>query len=874
VVPAAGAVLLSAAPGWFWLAFIAVAAALRWPVPSRFVPFRQPDPAAADDGAIAPAQADGTEHPLKRLALVGMTLGLLVASTVTAVAGSAAPPAPTPGAASAATLAARSAAGLVASRPATLHASPDDAFTQHPVIASREGLQYVPYERTYRGLPVVGGDFVVVTGADGQVLSTSIGRSGTVALASTAPVLTARQAADIALHRKHDGVVDGATDGHLVVFALGASPRLAFESIVSGHTAAVPSRLHVFVDAVTGAVLHTVDEVSDGVGNAAINGGTVAIATTGSGSSFSLTDPTRSGISCRNETGGAVLTGTDDVWGSGAGTDIETGCVDALYGVQHQWDMLSAWLGRNGINGNGGGFPVFVGLNDLNAFWNGSQVHIGHNQAGAWISSMDVVGHEFGHAIDSTTPGGQSATGVSEATGDIFGALTEWFTNNTAFDPPDFSVGEEVNLTGSGPIRQMFDPSLVGDPACYTDSIPTSETHRAAGPFDHWFVLAAQGSAASGGLPASPTCNGTSVTGVGIQTAGRVFYNAMLSKTAGMTYQSYRTATLAAAKNLFPNDCSVFNTIRAAWDAVSVPAQPADPACIGHALFVRDDGLFAVGNVSNGGFVLTQQGTNASPNWNHVVPVGNDVLFVRNDGLFAVGRISNGRFARTQQGTNAALNWTHVVAVGNDVLFVRNDGLFAVGRVSNGRFDMTQQGTGAAPNWTHVVAVGNDILFVRNDGLFAVGHISNGGFVMTQSATNAAPNWNHVVAVGNDALFVRNDGLFAVGHVSNGGFVLTQQGTNASPNWTHVVAVGNDVLWVRNDGLFAVGHISNGGFVQTQQGTNAAPNWTHVVAVGNDVLWVRNDGLFAVGHISNGGFVMTQSATNAAPNWTHVVAVV
>ena len=492
---------------------------------------------------------------------------------------------PTP---QAATLAAQSAAALLASNPAGLHISAGDAFVQHQVISSKEGLQYVSYDRTYQGLPVFGGDFVVVTNAAGQVLSTSVAQTAAIGLTSTVPAIGAARAEQVA-RAQQKATIDAVTGTRLVVYALSATPRLAWESVVSGHTGATPSTLHVFVDATTGARLDSFDEVADGTGRAAINGGTVTIQTSGSGTSFSMTDSTRPGISCRRE-GGNVLTGTDDVWGNGNGTNIETGCVDALYSVQHEWDMLASWLGRNGINGNGGGFPVFVGLNDLNAFWNGSQVHIGHNQAGAWISSMDVVGHEFGHAIDSNTPGGQSGNGVSEATGDIFGALTEFFTNNTAFDPPDFSVGEEINLVGQGPIRQMFDPSLVGDPACFSSSVPNAETHAAAGPFDHWFVLAAQGSAASGGLPASPTCNGSTVTGVGVQTAGRVFYNAMLSKTSGMTYPRYRTATLNAAINLFPGSCTVFNTIKAAWDAVSVPAQAADPTCNNGGVTVTNPG--------------------------------------------------------------------------------------------------------------------------------------------------------------------------------------------------------------------------------------------------------------------------------------------
>jgi hypothetical protein len=39
---------------------------------------------------------------------------------------------------------------------------------------------------------------------------------------------------------------------------------------------------------------------------------------------------------------------------------------------------------------------------------------------------------------------------------DTFGAMTEWFANEPSpFDTPDYSVGEKINLVGSGPIRYM-----------------------------------------------------------------------------------------------------------------------------------------------------------------------------------------------------------------------------------------------------------------------------------------------------------------------------------------------------------------------------------------------------------------------------------
>jgi len=53
----------------------------------------------------------------------------------------------------------------------------------------------------------------------------------------------------------------------------------------------------------------------------------------------------------------------------------------------------------------------------------------------------------------------------------------------------------------------------------------------------------------------------------------------MLMKTTSSSYLKYRTWTLTAAKNLYPGSCAEFNAVKAAWNAVSVPAQTADPTC-------------------------------------------------------------------------------------------------------------------------------------------------------------------------------------------------------------------------------------------------------------------------------------------------------
>jgi len=189
------------------------------------------------------------------------------------------------------------------------------------------------------------------------------------------------------------------------------------------------------------------------------------------------------------------------------------------------------------------------------------------------------VAHEFGHAIFQTTPGGAGSGnengGLNEGTGDIFGALTEFFANNPN-DPPDFLVGEEVNLVGQGPIRNMANPSALGDPNCWSTAIPNTEVHSAAGPLNHWFVLLAAGSAAP-----SPTCNGSTVTGVGIQKAGQIYYNAMLAKTSTWRYANVRLASLNAAVNLFGAASAECASTKAAWNAVSVPVQTGEPTCSG-----------------------------------------------------------------------------------------------------------------------------------------------------------------------------------------------------------------------------------------------------------------------------------------------------
>lgn len=501
-----------------------------------------------------------------------MAIAAALTTSPVTTASSAAPQKTVSSAADSSRLAQDASRSWIDKHPGKVKEARGDAFVRTGTLTGANDTRAVAYERTHQGLPVVGGDLVVVTDATGDVLATSVAQDRPVDLASTTPTVGRDRAVEAA--RGRVAQVSDVAEPRLVVWQRDGT-ALAWETQVRGTTeGGEPSWQFVYVDARDGSVLESREQIAHGTGTAAYSGpNPLSIATSGSGSSFTMTDPSATTLKCQDAATNVTFSGTDDAWGNGNATNKETGCVDGLYAAQQMKGMMTSWLGRNGMTGSGGWVPLRVGLNDINAYYDGTQVQIGKNQSGQWISSLDVVAHEYGHGVDDRTPGGISQGGTQEFVGDVFATLTEYYDNQSAsYDGPDWTIGEEINLVGQGPIRDMANPAAVGDPACYTSSIPTTEVHAAAGPGNHFFYLLSQGG--------TSRCDSTTVSGIGIQNAGRIMYNAMLMKTSSSSYLKYRTWTLTAAKNL-DSTCAQFNAVKAAWDAVNVPAQAGDPTCGG-----------------------------------------------------------------------------------------------------------------------------------------------------------------------------------------------------------------------------------------------------------------------------------------------------
>ncbi len=469
-------------------------------------------------------------------------------------------------------------------------------------LVDPDGTTHVRMGRTYRGLPVLGGDLVAHQDSSGDWLGASLTIHKAPALAVTpevgAEAATSRALAPSAATRDISGAKVTAPP-RLVVDATGSSPRLAWEVVSGGvQQDQTPSRLASYVDARTGDVIRTEQQIqtADGSGQS-LYGGTVPLTTTPVSGGFQLKDATRGntyttdmnntsdsmacqlmGRKCSN---GTTFVDSDNLWGNGTNSNRQSAGVDAQYGTNVTWDYYQAVHGRSGIFGNGTGSfnRVHYGNGYVNAFWDGTKMTYGDGDGTNYgpLVSLDVAGHEMSHGVTENsadlTYSGESG-GLNEATSDIFGTLVEFYAANSN-DPGDYMIGEEFDLAQHDGFRRMDKPSSDGASFdCYAAGIGSADVHYSSGVGNHFFYLLAEGSGAKtiGGVAHnSPTCNGSTVTGIGRDAAGKIWYRALtVYMVSNTNYAGARTATLNAATDLYGAGSAQYNAVAAAWSAVSV----------------------------------------------------------------------------------------------------------------------------------------------------------------------------------------------------------------------------------------------------------------------------------------------------------------
>ena len=496
---------------------------------------------------------------------------------------------------------------------AAVHRANADNFIARDTVVDADGTEHVRYQRTYQGLPVIGGDFVVQSrnGKVGKVSQTL----KTAARPSLKPQVSADQAI-VEAGSRFGSHFQGAPSARLVVYARGSSPVLAHEVVFNGiKVDQTPTEMHYFVDARSGKILDQWDEVHTakpgpggsgcsgataavGTGNS-LTAGTVVLNTTKCGSTFQLVDMTRGGgathnMSMKTAGMGAVFTGKVNTWGNFLVSNAQTAAADAHYGVATTWDYFKTQHGRNGIADDGVGAisRVHYGRNYGNAFWNDTCFCMTFGDGSGTslpLVALDIAGHEMSHGVTSRSAdlvySGESG-GLNEATSDIFGTMVEYYANNSN-DPGDYVIGEKLyanNAALNNAIRWMFKPSLEGagrSQDCYGPTTGSIDVHFSSGPANHFFYLLAEGAVVPAGFgagswanltPAKLVCNGnTAIAGIGRDAAGKIWYRALtVYMTSSTDYAGARAATISASTDLYGATSAQTNAVKAAWSAVSV----------------------------------------------------------------------------------------------------------------------------------------------------------------------------------------------------------------------------------------------------------------------------------------------------------------
>jgi Zn-dependent metalloprotease len=448
------------------------------------------------------------------------------------------------------------------------------------VVQNRDGSTHTRYERTYAGLPVLGGQVIVHRTPDGTVDGVDKATTARIRVPSTEAPAGQKPAKPAAKGSKAPRKVIWAADG---------DPTLAWEKVIGGtQKDGTPSELHVITDAGTGEKLYEYQAVHNGTGDS-MYVGQVEIGTSGSAGAYRMDDVQRGGHTTRNyDNGNQVFTDADDVWGDGSPSHPQTAAVDAHYGAALTWDYYQDVHGRDGIRGDGVGATsrVHYGNAYSNAFWQDSCFCMTYGDGAGNqkpLTSIDVAAHEMTHGVTSATAGlvysGESG-GLNEATSDIFAAAVEFHADNAA-DPADYHVGEKIDIRGDGtPLRYMAQPSRDGSSLDYwSPDAGSVDVHYSSGIANHFFYLLAEGSGektVNGVTYDSPTYDGSTVEGIGIDKAAQIWFKALTEQMTSTTdYADARRATVTAATDLYGADSTEVAATQAAWTAVNVTGSPS-----------------------------------------------------------------------------------------------------------------------------------------------------------------------------------------------------------------------------------------------------------------------------------------------------------
>lgn len=276
----------------------------------------------------------------------------------------------------------------------------------------------------------------------------------------------------------------------------------------------------------------------------------------------------------------------------------DNAALDAHWGAEKTFDFWKNIFNRNSYDDNNAQIKSYVHYDNVpggagysNASWNGSVMTYGDG-SNYPFTSVDVCGHEIGHAICSSTADlayrNQSGA-LNEGFSDIWGACVEQYARNGNLNAPTattsavWKIGEDI---GTSPLRYMGTPNTAGDPDTLSGTyyittaddgtcVPASGNdncgvHSNSGVLNHWFYILTAGKSGTNNAPSGQT-DTYNVTGIGMTKSSQIAYFAERDYlTPNSTFFDARNATIAVATTLYCAGSPEVVAVTNAWNAVNV----------------------------------------------------------------------------------------------------------------------------------------------------------------------------------------------------------------------------------------------------------------------------------------------------------------
>ncbi len=516
----------------------------------------------------------------------------------------------------------------------------ENTFIATKSNTDKNGITHIRHQQYYKGLPVTFG--MAITHGSGNRVQSVNGELYDVSNLNISPTISVGTAFTNAVNMvgATSYLWENPTEAKLMNYQKPNGELLIFPNINTGNVhlaykfdiyATSPiSREEIYVDAHTGKFLYTnpiikhanrlisskelktngeklsslfetLDDATMLVaaGTAATRySGSRPIETTLTGGSYTLQDNTRgNGIftyNCQTTTNyqNVDFTDNDNNWTASEfdNGSKDNGALDAHWGAEMTYDFWQTIFGRNSYDDAGATIKSYVhyDVNYDNAFWNGTAMTYGDGSSFDILTSLDVCGHEIGHAICSNTANlaYQNQSGaMNEGYSDIWGACIEHFGRTGALtgtpNADVWKIGEDLAFN---PLRSMSDPLSRGNPDTYLGTnwtttgdeggcTPSSTNdqcgvHNNSGVLNHWFYILTAGKSGTNNAPSPDTYN---VTGIGMVKSSEIAYLAERDYlTANSTFADARAATIAVVESLYCPASTEAIAVTDAWYAVNV----------------------------------------------------------------------------------------------------------------------------------------------------------------------------------------------------------------------------------------------------------------------------------------------------------------